>query len=234
MLDGFLPFVHQVPYRLHLPPLPGGAVPLLVALHGKGDSLDRFEAEALEAVPDEWGLLVPSAPLPRDSRTGREGGIGHSWYLYDGDTPEFRASLGRAETFLVDLVTRVRMRAWDHMVEGRPVDPKRMALLGFSQGAYLAGVTAMRHSGLFGAAVLAGGRLKSEMLEPWFGEAKGLRILGIHGRDDRSVGADPCRRSIEAASAAGLPAEFREMDGGHEFTPAMRAAAREWLAGVFG
>ena len=220
---GAVPFVREVPYRLHLP---GGApAPLLVALHGKGDRAGRFEEEARDALPKGWGLLVPSAPIPRDARpvAGKET-IGGSWYLYDGDTEAFRASLARAEEFLVEVVGRA-------LATGA-VDPGRVAVLGFSQGGYLAGVAAVRRRPLFRAAVIAGGRLKVEALGPWLPAARGLPVLGLHGARDTSVRPGPARESIDAARAAGLEAGFREFDAGHEFSPDMRREAREWLRAV--
>jgi len=204
-------------------------VPLLVALHGKGDRAERFEREALEALPAGWALLVPSAPIPRDRNVAAHRGAGDAWYLYDGDTDLFRESLGRAEAHLVGLLARVL--AEDPPPGFRGPDPGRVALLGFSQGGYLAGITAVRHPGLFRAVVVAGGRLKHEMLGGEFPAARaaGLSLLGVHGGEDRSVPPEPSRRSLEAARAAGLDASFRVLPGAHVFTPAMGAVVRAWL-----
>jgi phospholipase/carboxylesterase len=228
VVAGTRPFVRDVPWRLHLPAEGSGPAPLLVALHGKGDRAEVFEEEALDALPAGWALLVPSGPIPRD-RSGKHP-LGDAWYLYDGDTPAFRESLIRAEGFLLDLL--------EHLRSGTPgshavaLDFDRVALLGFSQGAYLAGTLAVRHPRSFRAAVLVAGRLKHEMLAEHFRAAKSMRLLGLHGRDDPAVLPAPSRASMEAARAAGLDAEFREIEGGHAFTPEMRAVAREWLSGT--
>ena len=199
-----------------------------MALHGKGDAASRFEAEALGALPPGWALLLPSGPIPRDRDGGRGGALlGDSWYLYDGDTPRFRASLDEAEAHLRRVLRAARSAAGRGAVDSRPA-----ALLGFSQGAYLAGIAAVRNPALFRAAVLVGGRLKSEVLGPLFPGARRLRILALHGERDPSVRPGPSRESLEAARAAGLDAEFRAFDAGHEFTPGMRAAAREWLGAL--
>jgi len=193
--------------------------PLLVALHGKGDRLDRFRSEAEDALPGGWALLVPPATAPHSGEDDPGPG---SWYFYDGDTPRFRASLDRAVRHVVRVVA-----------ESRPGSGgERAALLGFSQGAYLAGVAAVRHPDIFRAAVLVGGRLKIEILGECVPEARalGLRILALHGEGDELVRPGPSRESVGKAREAGLDAEFRAFDAGHRFTPEMRAAAREWLA----
>ena len=229
VVAGSLPFVREVPWRLHLPPGRGKPVPLLVALHGKGDRAEVFEKEALEALPGGWALLVPSGPIPRD-RSGKHP-LGDAWYLYDGDTPAFRESLSQAESHVLRLLAHLRSAG--PTPGSRAPDFDRAALLGFSQGAYLAGTLGVRHPRAFRAAVLVAGRLKHEMLAENFPAARDLRLLGLHGRDDPAVLPGPSRASMEAARAAGLHAEFRAMDGGHAFTPGMRAAAREWLGGLY-
>jgi predicted esterase len=202
-----------------------------VALHGKGDRPDRFEREAVAALPAGWALLVPSAPIPRDRAPGHgAGSVGGSWYLYDGDTPLFRESLARAEAFVLRALDRARAASRRRPRGVRPPDFRRVALLGFSQGAYLAGVLAVRRPRRFRAAVLVGGRLKHEMLAPRFAAARAVRLLALHGSRDEAVRPAPAREGIEAARAAGLEADFRAFDAGHEFTPAMGRAARRWLA----
>ncbi len=221
--EGEVPFVRQVRYRL-VPAGPGdGPTPLLVALHGKGDRADRFEEEAREAVPPGWALLLPSGPVPRDRHPAKGGvSLGDSWYLYDGDTPAFRASLAAAEAHLLRVLKHIRR----HGVF-RPA-----ALLGFSQGAYLAGVAGVRHPDRFRAVVQVAGRLKTEMLGPDLPAARGVRILGLHGTRDEAVKPGPSAASLAEVRAAGLQAEFREFDAGHEFTPEMRRAARDWLGAL--
>ena len=220
-VEGAVPFARRVPWRLLLPRTGAGRPPLLVALHGKGDRADRFEEEARDALPEGWALLLPSGPVPRDRHPARGGiALGDSWYLYDGDTPAFRESLDAAEAHLLKVFAAARRRA-------RLGPP---ALLGFSQGAYLAGIVGVRHPGKFRAVVQVGGRLKVEMLGPLLSAARGVRFLGLHGAKDLAVRPGPSAESLAAARAAGLDAEFREFDAGHEFSPEMRLAAREWLA----
>jgi predicted esterase len=196
-----------------------GPAPLLVALHGKGDRVERFRGEAVSVVPAGWDLFVPPSPGPAPG--GDDPGL-DSWYSYDGDTPRFRASLDRAVQHVLRALEDARAGT-----EGGPV-----ALLGFSQGAYLAGVAAVRHPDLFRAAVLVGGRLKIEILGEHVAEARarGLRILALHGEKDELVKPGPSRESVAKARKAGLDAEFRGFVAGHRFTPEMRAAAKEWLS----
>jgi len=222
-VEGDVPFARRVPWRMVLPRRGRGPAPVLVALHGKGDRADRFEAEALDALPAGWALLLPSGPVPRDRHPAKGGvSLGDSWYLYDGDTAAFRASLDAAEAHLLRVLRAARRRA-----SLRPA-----ALLGFSQGAYLAGVVGVRHPGIFRAVVQVAGRLKVEMLGPLFPAARGLRLLGLHGSRDVSVKPAPSRESLAVAREAGLDAEFREFDAGHEFSPEMRHAAKGWLSAL--
>jgi dienelactone hydrolase len=160
------------------------------------------------------------------------GALGDSWYLYDGDTPRFRRSMEEAEGHLHRVLRSARAAARRRPPGTRAPDFRRPCLLGFSQGAYLAGIAALRRPGAFRAAVLVAGRLKVEVPGARLRDARGLRVLALHGAADPSVKPGPARESVEAARAAGIDGEFRLFEAGHEFAPAMRAAARAWLAGI--
>jgi len=232
VLRGAVPVRGEAPWLLRLPAGPGGPAPLLVALHGKGDRAERFAREARAALPRGWALLVPGAPIPRDRSGGPPpSAIGASWYLYDGDTPAFRESLAGAAATVVEALRRARSASRRRGRGLRPPAPGGAVLLGFSQGAYLAGVLAVRRPDLFRAAVLVAGRLKVEALrrEIPAARARGLRLLALHGARDAAVRPGAARASVASARASGLDARFEAFDAGHEFSPAMRARAREWI-----
>jgi predicted esterase len=228
-------FTQPALWRLHLP-AGAGKAPLLVALHGKGDRIERFEAEALEALPPGWALLVPAGPIPRDGGArprpdvAGPAPISSSWYLYDGDTDVFRESVARAASYLRGVVEDVIAAS---PTPGYAIpDASRVALLGFSQGAYLAGLAAVQDAGFYRAVVLVGGRLKVESLTAALPGAAGLAVLGLHGALDEAVRPGPSRECIEAARQAGLAADWSEHPCAHEFSPSMRKEASRWLGKV--
>ena len=118
------------------------------------------------------------------------------------------------------------------------LDDARVSLLGFSQGGYLAGYVGLRNAGLFDRLVVAGSRLKHEVLEDAARAAAAshprFRILDVHGEDDEGVRPEPCRESAEKITAFGVPVEFRTYRATHYVlrNDVCRADVREFLERV--
>jgi phospholipase/carboxylesterase len=223
-LTRLVPFTHEVPVELHRPEDADGS--LVVALHGMGMSAASFAKDALPLLPERASLLLPQAPLPYEVRGMSGLRQGNAWYVYTGDTGPFLEAMARTEEWL--------LRQVDFAVQDGGFDAKRVALVGFSQGGYLAGWTGIRHPARFSRVVVAAARIKHEVLEADARRAgpEGQRVLQVHGEDDPSVGVAPARASCEALVAWGLPCEFRVYRGGHAVLrdPACIADVRRFLA----
>ncbi len=109
----------------------------MVLLHGRGASAEDIMTVAAELEAPGWAYLAPQA-------------AGSAWY-----PNPFTAPLESNEPYLgaaLDMVERVLGEV------GRTVPSRRVALLGFSQGACLTLEFAARHARRFGAVVgLSGG-----------------------------------------------------------------------------
>ncbi len=193
-----VPFMQSVPVELHRPEDADGS--LVVALHGQGMSPRTFGREALPALPARATVVLPQAPLPFEIR--KDGGRfrqGNAWYVYLGDTPEFLASMEAAENWLRYVLDATLARGG--------LDASRVALLGFSQGGYLAGFVGLRDPARYGRLVVAGARLKHEVLADAARAAAqrdGYRVLAVHGEHDEGVRLAPTRASVEQVRAWGV------------------------------
>lgn len=173
--------------------------PLLVMLHGAGGTAEH----ALTLVREEAeaaGVLV----LAPESR-------GRTWdAILRGFGPDIR---------FLDL-------ALDAVFRRRAVDPARVAVGGFSDGASYALSLALGNGGLFGHALA---------FSPGF--MAPARIVGrphvfvSHGTGDTVLPIDPCsRRLVPALQDAGYDVLYHEFDGGHVVPPeVVRQAMRRWL-----
>lgn len=218
------PFELEVPVHVHLPSGESDGS-LLVALHGMGMSAGSFARHVLPATPPGTTLLLPQGPLPYEIR--RDSGIrqGNSWYVYLGDEEPFLRSMQRTEEWLLAAV--------DDAVDSLDLDPARVSLLGFSQGGYLAGYVGIRNSLRFRRLVVAGGRIKHEVLADAAREAARtpLQVLAVHGEQDESVGLEAVRASVGAIGEAGVPVQFRSFPVGHSVLkdPVCQATVREFV-----
>jgi predicted esterase len=185
---------------LHLPPKPTtDRLPLLVLLHGAGNSGAGI-LRRLGPFADEVGLVV----LSPDSRAS-------TW-------DAIRGTFGADVEFI--------NRALERVFETVAVDPQRIAVGGFSDGATYAISLALQNGDLF-RRVLA--------FSPGFfvgGAAQGKPAFFIsHGTADQILPIDRCSRLIvPALKKQGYDVTFRQFDGGHEIPPNIAMAGMSWVA----
>lgn len=175
------------------------ALPLIVLLHGAGGSGGDV-LEYLGSACDEAGVAV-LAPDSRDS----------TW-------DAIRDDFGRDVRFIDRALARV--------FESVPVDPRRLAIGGFSDGATYALSLGLINGDLFRRVVA---------FSPGFvvsGEPRGTPQLFIsHGTRDRILPIDRCSRQIvPVLKQRGYDLTFREFDGGHGVPAEIAREGFRWVA----
>ncbi|WP_245872807.1 alpha/beta hydrolase [Deinococcus planocerae] len=180
-------------------PLPGPR-PLLVLLHGAGGEASHSIA-AFTAAAEARGLLL----LAPDSRGG-------TWdVILGGYGPDVA---------FID-------RALAHIFARYPVDPARVVLDGFSDGASYALSLGLGNGDLF-THLMA--------FAPGFmapaAQVGAPRIFVAHGDGDRVLPIDRCSRVIvPQLRGAGYDVTYREFHGGHTVPREVVEEALEWLEG---
>jgi len=186
---------------LQLPSQPAaGPVPLLVLLHGAGGSGAGI-LKRLGAFAEEAGIAV----LSPDSR-------GSTWDAIRGD-------FGADVAFL--------NRALESVFQTVDVDPERITVGGFSDGASYAISVGLANGDLF-RRVLA--------FSPGFyvgGSTHGKPHFFLsHGTADEILPIDRCSRVlVPRLQRSGYDVTFREFDGGHEIPPDVARAGMRWSIG---
>ncbi len=187
---------------LHLPATPTrNPLPLLVLFHGAGENAESV-LQRLGSAPDDTGVAV----LAPDSR-------GSSW-------DAIRGSFGRDVAFV--------NRSLELVFDAVAVDPARIAVGGFSDGATYALSLGLINGDLFSQVVA---------FSPGFvveGTPHGTpRFFISHGTDDPILPIDRCSRLIVAGlQKRGYDVTFREFDGGHEIPADIARDGTRWVAGV--
>lgn len=178
---------------------PERPAPLVLVLHGANGNARRA-LEPLVPLAEEAGLLL----LAPDAR-------GPSWdrIWLRGWGPDVRYIDG----------------ALAHAFARLAVDPGRLAVLGFSDGATYALSLGLSNGDLF-SHVLA--------LSPGFAAPAALRgaprVFVSHGTRDAVLPVDACgRKVVEQLEGAGLRVRYREFDGGHEVPPEVGREALDFL-----
>ena len=183
-----------------------GELPLIVALHGRGDTPARF-LEVFAELDAPARILSVRAPIDE--------GRGRGWFT-------FRLGFDIAMQDLADLIPRLRrtieLYRESHPTRGRPV------MVGFSQGAMIVYAYASLHPGELSVAVPVSGGL-AERFEPARGS--GLPpIRAIHGSRDEVIEPTWSRDSVRRLRRLGADATYTEVpDAPHWMTRSMREAA---------
>jgi phospholipase/carboxylesterase len=169
---------------------PAKPAPLIVALHGAGGIATQM-LDLLAVQAERQGMIV----LAPESR-------GSTWDVIRGGYGPDVAFIDRALTKIFQL---------------HPIDPSRVALSGFSDGASYALSLGVINGELFDH-ILA---FSPGFMAPT-STADTPRIFISHGVHDEVLPIDPCsRRIVPALRQAGYDVEYHEFDGGHVVPPEM-------------
>ena len=211
----------KVYYDLHAPGAGGAPAPLVVALHGYGSNKGWMMREARRFAPEGFAVAALQGPHQHMKEPKEPNGpprYGFGW-LTNFHPEESVALHHRA---LLSLVSA--------LVGERVADPRRVFLFGFSQSCALNYRFAFTHAdALRGVVGVCGGLPGDFETGPQY-RPTAASVLHLAGARDEFY--TPERTADYAARLRRLArdVEFKSHDAGHEFTPAMSADVRAWLA----
>lgn len=208
---------------IHCVRLPAGTgagprplVPAVVMLHGWGgeeSSMWVFE----RVLPPGAAVITPRAPI--DLHNG-----GYVWFRYTNypGSPEpdaVRRGVDRLVHFLQALPRLY------------PIDPARLVLVSFSQGAMVSSALVMTRPDLvIGLASLAGAVLELPEFANRPNLLAGLPVFIAHGSDDPYVPVQAARHARERYAALGANVTYGEYPIGHKVSPQGMRDLEDWLA----
>jgi phospholipase/carboxylesterase len=174
--------------------------PLVLLLHGAGeDALDGLAQ--LRGQADEAGIILLACSS-------------------HGPTWDSKVSRGRYDSDIAAID-----RALEHTFSRCAVDPSRVAVGGYSDGASYALSLGLANGDLF-SHVLA---FSPGFLAPT-GQRGSPRIFVSHGTQDRWLPIDSCsRRIVPRLERAGYEVCYREFEGGHVVPPGIAREAALWF-----
>ncbi len=192
-----------------------GPWPAVVLLHGRGGDMGDLLPLAEELPQLAWVAL--RAPLPYR-------GGGYAWYPIISDGHPDEEGFLRAQT---------AVRAFLVALPGQmPVDPDRIAVVGFSQGAALAAATGVGPAGIPRACAVLSGYL------PGFVPVQGAPVqrhaFVAYGTLDRVVPAERGQQASERLRVRGVTVEEHRYAMEHTVIPIEVADLRQWLVSVLG
>jgi phospholipase/carboxylesterase len=184
---------------LYVPASAPDPAPLVLYLHGATGN-EQQGIRRLSALADEFGFLLLS-PASQE-----------------GTWDAIRSDYGPDVRF----IDRALSKAFGQ----RRVDPRKIAICGFSDGASYALGLGISNGGLF-AGVMA---FSPGFVPPGVTESGSPRIFISHGTRDQILPIDTCsRRLVPRLEQAGYKVKFQEFDGPHAMPPEIARQAIEWF-----
>lgn len=180
---------------------PATPMPLLVLLHGAGESSQQWNSEEMLDLAEEFGVVL----LAPDSRA-------RSWdYVIKG---RFEADVGFIDAAL------------DHVFQFVNVDPARVSLSGFSDGGSYALSLGLINGDLFSRVLAFSPGL---VFAPERRGVPGIYVT--HGTNDPVLPISNTRDNIvPLLREAGYTVEFVEFSGAHSLPTPVARGAFEWMS----
>ena len=201
-------------------PVGKGPHPTILTLHGRGASAFDLLGLAPYLCGGRFLIICPQGPL--ETPIGPEA-TGYAWYPMSMGGPPDIASI---------LTSRQRLQQFlDECLAQYPIDPRKLAVLGFSQGGVMAYSLALSAPDRFAGLATLSSWLPPELVPHLSlgNSAQALPALVQHGTQDSMIEVERARRSVETLREARIPLTYREYEMGHEIRPRSLSDLSAWL-----
>jgi phospholipase/carboxylesterase len=197
-----------------------GPFPTILALHGWGAGAQDLLGLAPYLHGGQALVVCPEGPVAFEIQPGF---VGHGWFPIRTGRPLDPSEIGRAARLLRDFV--------DELLRTHPVNPRKLVVLGFSQGGVMAYDLVLRDPERFAGLVALSSWLPQELVaavgrRP---ELAQLPVFVAHGSQDPMLPIAMGQASRDALIGLGVPATYREYPMGHEVSPELLRDLVEWL-----
>jgi phospholipase/carboxylesterase len=188
--------------------------PTILALHGRGSNEQDLIGLAPH-LPDDLLWISPRAPL-------RLGSNSYEWYrvkIIGRPDPEQVLSALETIDHLIDEIFTVY-----------PIDPQKLFLFGFSQGALLSMCYALTHPTRIAGVIAQSGYVPSHVnLEIRQTDVRNKPFILTHGEHDTMIPIDWARTTRDFLEKLGVYLSYHEFQMGHSVSMDSLEVISEWL-----
>lgn len=168
----------------------GDDLPMLVALHGNGDTADHFYETALDQMNSPARIILLQGPISY--------GSGRAWPWNLADFKQYGTAVAEA----IDSLTL------KYPTQGKPI------LFGFSGGGMMAYYQALKHGDRYSYIFPVSGQLSKNLL----GDETlsiGAQVIAFHGLNDTVISIRAGKEAVHLLKKNGVDVSFSEFKGGH-------------------
>ena len=194
-------------HEIRQPKVKSEQPPVLILLHGYGSNEKDLFSFA-EHIDERLLVICPRAP--KDLGPNK-----YKWYSLSPSKSELRYNGAEVLQTSKDIMTFV-----DEVISNYKVDPKRVYIGGFSQGAILTLGTGLLNSEKIAGVVCLSGHLYGEFAEqiPLTQGLNGLSIFISHGRQDKVLAFSKMDRDAAYLKNKGIDVTARFYDSAHNIS----------------
>lgn len=192
------------------------AYTLLVGLHGRGDTPDRFITQWQKFIQPEFIFVAPRAPyeMPHGERNN------YRWRITEAGEGYLTQSMYISENYITEVVKTLSRR----------YNIGDVYLLGFSQGGFFTYNTGIKNHHLFKGLICFGTWIDTTWLATkTIKEGNSLNVFIAHGTNDQEVPHRAGERAKEMLEEHNYDVTFRTFDGGHTIPEDVLREAVEWM-----
>jgi phospholipase/carboxylesterase len=206
-------------HTLYQPAGPG-PFPTILTLHGRGANAFDLLGLTPHLCGGKFLMICPQGPL--ETPIGPDA-VGYAWYpMSMGGPPDVDAILS----------SQKKLQAFvEEALKLYPIDPKKLVVLGFSQGGVMAHSLALANPERFAALAILSSWLPNELLPRLnvTDAVQSLPTLVQHGTQDPMIQVDRARSSVEMLRQLRVPLMFREYPMAHEISARSLTDLSAWL-----
>jgi len=193
--------------------------PLVVMLHGwSGDESSMWIFK--RTIPAGVAIIAPRAPLLLDNG-------GFVWFQYAESRFNPKWSLVNAAVTKLEHFLSALPRHY-------PVDPTKLMLMGFSQGAMMCSTLVFSHPfETIGVASLAGAVLPLRDVEPQDNLLAGLPVFVAHGTRDEVIPIEYARQTRTVYAGFGADVTYGEYPTAHKMHTNAFKDLKQWVSRIF-
>ncbi len=195
--------------------------PLVVGLHGYGDSPENFIRLWEYFDQPDFIYACPRGPYPFTENNI----TAFSWFRAMQEGLDIRELDLLSADYVVSLVEDMRDR---YLISD-------VFLFGFSQGCSLTWITGLTHPDEFTGLIGFAGRLDTTIVSPLaYGDVTGLSAFVANGTMDHAVNVDVGLATVEILENLGIETVFSSWEGVHMVNRPVLLEAQEWMKSLQG
>ena len=206
-------------YKIREPKVILDKNPLLLLLHGYGSNeADLFSFA--DELPDEYYII--SARAPYEMQYGS-----YAWYDINFDADQNKFSDHDQAKVSRDLIAGFI----DELIQTYPIDPKKVTLIGFSQGSILSYAVALSYPEKVQKVVAMSGYLNLEIVSDDYlkNNFNNLKIFASHGTSDQVIPVAWAKKTPVILENLGIDITYKEYPIGHGVAPQNFYDFKSWL-----